>query len=64
MPYCSSCGQEIPTGQGQSCSMCYGDPFWGKDGYYLQELEREYIAEVKRREQEDEDFKKKHKGEF
>lgn len=34
MPYCSSCGSEIPEGQGSSCSMCYGDIAYGRDGYY------------------------------
>jgi len=34
MPYCSSCGSEIPDGQGSSCSMCYGDISYGRDGYY------------------------------
>ena len=46
MPYCTSCGIYIPEGQGKSCSVCYGDPYYGKDGYYLNILERE---------QEDED---------
>jgi len=36
MPYCSSCGSEIPEGQGSSCSMCYGDMDYGRDGYYRQ----------------------------
>jgi hypothetical protein len=34
MPYCTSCGSYIPEGQGNSCSMCYGDIFHGCDGYY------------------------------
>jgi len=34
--YCSSCGVEIPDGQGKSCSMCYGDIGYGSDGYYQQ----------------------------
>lgn len=34
MPYCTSCGSEIPEGQGSSCSMCYGDISYGRDGYY------------------------------
>lgn len=37
---CTSCGSPIPEGQGRSCSMCYGDPYWGKDGYYLEFLEQ------------------------
>ena len=34
MPHCTSCGSEIPEGQGRSCSMCYGDIAHGRDGYY------------------------------
>lgn len=32
--YCTSCGSPIPSGQGYSCSMCYGDIDYGRDGYY------------------------------
>lgn len=34
MGHCSSCGMPIPDGQGSSCSMCYGDISYGRDGYY------------------------------
>jgi hypothetical protein len=34
--HCSSCGSPIPDGQGNSCSMCYGDIAYGNDGYYEQ----------------------------
>lgn len=40
MPYCTSCGSSIPDGQGESCSMCYGDMEYGRDGYYRAEFER------------------------
>jgi hypothetical protein len=44
------CGSPIPNGQ-KICSMCYGDPDYGKDGYY-----RDYLAtwaeEEQRRQQE------------
>ena len=39
--YCTSCGSPIPDGQGSSCSMCYGDIDYGRDGYYRQHLEAE-----------------------
>lgn len=39
MAFCSSCGSYIPDDQGSSCSMCYGDPYHGNDGYYIQWLE-------------------------
>ena len=41
MPTCSSCGMEIPEGQGSSCSMCYGDPDYGSDGYYRHWLDQQ-----------------------
>lgn len=41
MPYCTSCGSPIPEGQGKSCSMCYGDIDYGKDGYYREWAERQ-----------------------
>ncbi|MHC4648245.1 MAG: hypothetical protein ACYTBJ_22525 [Planctomycetota bacterium] len=34
MKHCTSCGSTIPDGQGNSCSMCYGDISHGSDGYY------------------------------
>ena len=34
MKCCTSCGSSIPDGQGNSCSMCYGDIAHGTDGYY------------------------------
>jgi hypothetical protein len=44
-PRCSSCGREIPEGQGKSCSYCYGDPFYGKDGYLLEQMESDRRAQ-------------------
>lgn len=40
MTNCTSCGLPIPDGQGKSCSMCYGDPDHGRDGYYRDWLEQ------------------------
>lgn len=42
MAHCSSCGSEIPDGQGSSCSMCYGDINHGNDCYY-EEWAREQL---------------------
>jgi hypothetical protein len=45
MGHCTSCGSWIPDDQGKSCSMCYGDPGHGHDGYYqayLDEQERQH----------------------
>jgi hypothetical protein len=50
MLYCSSCGSTIPEGQGKSCSMCYGDPFYGKDGYALRMLEEQTQQEYEQKE--------------
>ena len=43
--YCSSCGNPIPEGQGKSCSMCYGDVDYGRDGYYKNWLEEQSSSE-------------------
>ena len=40
MGSCSSCGISIPEGQ-SVCSMCYGDPAYGRDGYYEEWLKQE-----------------------
>jgi len=43
MGNCVMCGSPIPDGQ-NCCSMCYGDPEYGRDGHYrqwLDELQRE-----------------------
>ena len=52
MPYCTSCGNPIPEGQGKSCSMCYGDPYHGRDGYYLQWIEQMEQVEQEQRAQQ------------
>ncbi len=53
MANCSSCGNYIPEGQGRSCSMCYGDPYFGKDGYYLQILEEEQKKQMEIQQEND-----------
>ena len=46
MPSCVSCGSPIPDNQGSKvCSMCYGDPYHGKDGYYQDWLEQQWKEE-------------------
>ena len=52
MNTCKSCGIPIPEGQ-RFCSMCYGDPYYGKDGYYLQMLE--YDLEQQRQQEQEEE---------
>ena len=57
---CVSCGSSIPDGQGRSCSVCYGDAFYGSDGRLLAMMEadarRQEAAEeeARRRAEEDE----------
>lgn len=38
MSTCTSCGATVPDGQ-NLCSMCYGDPEYGNDGYYKKWLD-------------------------
>ena len=54
MANCVMCGSSIPDNQGsKTCSMCYGDPGHGKDGYYQEYLDRqERDAQERREEQE------------
>lgn len=51
---CISCGSNIPDGQGRSCSMCYGDPAYGRDGYYQDWLDRAREEEQQRPQNENE----------
>ena len=44
MSRCAMCGVSIPEGQ-RICSMCYGDPEHGSDGYYEAYLERKRMEE-------------------
>lgn len=38
MAKCVMCSSRIPDGQ-RTCSMCYGDPDHGRDGYYREQRE-------------------------
>lgn len=50
MASCVMCGSWIPDDQGsRTCSMCYGDPFHGKDGYYLDAMRAQEEEEMRRR---------------
>lgn len=50
--HCRTCGIEIPNGQ-SVCSVCYGDPYYGKDGYLLQMMNDEWEQELERQRQEE-----------
>lgn len=54
---CRMCGVSIPDGQ-SICSMCYGDPDYGKDGLY-----RDYLNECALQQQREE-FEKRHQEEI
>ena len=47
MVYCVNCGAPIPDEQ-RVCSMCYGDPDYGKDRYY-----ENYRKEWERQQEDD-----------
>jgi len=50
MSSCVMCGASLPSNQGsKTCSICYGDPDHGRDGYYQQMLD-----EDRRRQEEEE----------
>lgn len=54
MARCVMCGSRIPDNQGsKTCSMCYGDPAHGKDGYYNEYLERQEREEQERRREQE-----------
>ena len=60
MADCSSCGSPIGNDQGSSCSMCYGDPYHGTDGYYLDYLEQQYREAEQRHEDEQRHAEEQH----
>ena len=49
MNTCKSCGIEIPNRQ-KFCSVCYGDPFYGTDGYLLAQMQQDFDAQREREE--------------
>lgn len=54
MNHCVQCGSRIPDGQ-RTCSMCYGDPDHGRDGYYkdyLNQQAEQWAREEQEREQQ------------
>jgi hypothetical protein len=59
MTTCVSCGLDIPDGQGRSCSRCYGDIDYGRDGYARAEWEAAERAAQERRYAEEEALKGK-----
>lgn len=54
MANCSMCGSEIPDGQ-RVCSMCYGDPGHGSDGYYQNWLDEQQRQHDEQRQEEQEE---------
>jgi len=45
--YCVCCGSVLPKSHPyRVCSMCYGDPYFGTDGYMLRAMEEEAQREA------------------
>ena len=55
MNICTCCSSSIPEGQ-SVCSMCYGDPHYGNDGYYMDYLRRQEEQQQDRLQQEQRQF--------
>lgn len=56
MANCVMCGSSIPADQGSSsCSMCYGDPGHGKDGYYQSWLDEQHRKEQEKQQDQEQD---------
>jgi len=53
MSTCKSCGVSIPEGK-PFCSMCYGDPDYGRDGLYRKWLEDQNEYEDRRHQEQEE----------
>ena len=43
--FCNSCGISIPDGQ-SFCSMCYGDPAYGRDGEAKNRSFKEFVVQA------------------
>lgn len=57
MTNCIDCGRPIPDNQGSNtCSMCYGDPGHGADGYYQAFLDEVYQREDYERQMHENDY--------
>lgn len=56
MKYCVDCGSPIPDNQGsKTCSMCYGDIYHGKDGYYYEWAEKEIERQEREKQEQPEE---------
>lgn len=61
MANCVMCGEWLPENQGsKTCSMCYGDPAHGKDGYYQSYLDRQ---EQEYREKQEREYRDRQENE-
>ena len=55
MTTCHMCGRPVPEPQ-TLCSMCYGDPHYGRDGYYIEEMMRQEDEQRQRERAEEEEY--------
>jgi len=61
MSYCQCCGSPVPEDQNM-CSMCYGDPSYGRDGYYEEYLKQVYQNRMETMNELLQEFKQKYPG--
>lgn len=53
MSSCVNCGVELPESHHHTtCSVCYGDPYYGTDGLLLQQMEAEQEEHFARSQEE------------
>ena len=53
MSNCVNCGAPLPDShRHRTCSMCYGDPDWGTDGYLRRAMEEENMSQAEEEEWE------------
>ena len=61
MSSCSMCGSALPSDQGSNtCSMCYGDPDHGKDGYYNDWINSQYEDYLNKQQEQEQQEKEQH----
>lgn len=47
------CQRPVPPGQDRICSICYGDPAWGTDGYLQAQLDAQRKVVLEQEEERD-----------
>lgn len=52
--HCTMCGVTIPDGQ-RVCSVCYGDPEYGRDGILREQMQQDAEAQYAHEQQQEEE---------